>query len=79
MVYHSIRACIARKAIVRAMNMKIPKYSSPLHCIFYIGGDTIRQLQVQSGCHIELFRGAHPSPNEKLFNIRGVYCTFQFK
>jgi len=36
-----------------------------------IGGDTIRQLQVQSGAHIELHRGTHPNPAEKLFNIRG--------
>lgn len=37
-----------------------------------IGGDTIRQLQVQCGAHIELHRGTHPNPNEKLFNIRGM-------
>ena len=36
-----------------------------------LGGDTIRQLQVQSGAHIELHRGTHPNPAEKLFNIRG--------
>ena len=36
------------------------------------GGETIRQLQVQSGAHIELHRGAHPNPAEKLFNIRGI-------
>jgi hypothetical protein len=35
------------------------------------GGETIRQLQVQCGAHIELHRGAQPNPNEKLFNIRG--------
>lgn len=38
-----------------------------------LGGDTIRQLQVQCGAHIELHRGTHPNPNEKLFNIRGMY------
>ena len=37
----------------------------------HVGGETIRQLQVQSGAHIELHRGAHPNPAEKLFNIRG--------
>lgn len=37
-----------------------------------LGGDTIRQLQVQSGAHIELHRGNHPNPAEKLFNIRGL-------
>eukprot|EP00731_Ephydatia_muelleri_P024181 Em0016g452a len=36
------------------------------------GGETIRQLQVQSGAHIELFRGTQPNPNEKLFNLRGT-------
>lgn len=36
------------------------------------GGDTIRQIQVQSGAHVELHRGAQPNPSEKLFNIRGT-------
>lgn len=27
---------------------------------------------MQSGAHIELHRGDHPDPNEKLFNIRGT-------
>ena len=40
------------------------------------GGDTIRQLQVQCGAHIELHRGTHPDPSEKLFNIRGMLCVF---
>ena len=35
------------------------------------GGDTIRQIQVQSGAHVELHRGTQPSQDEKLFNIRG--------
>lgn len=35
------------------------------------GGDTIRQLMVQSSCHIELDRGPSPNPHEKIFNIRG--------
>ncbi len=39
----------------------------------FLGGDTIRQLQVMSGCQIELYRGEHPNPSEKLFNIKGVY------
>ena len=37
----------------------------------YVGGETIRQLQVQCGAHIELHRGTHPNAHEKLFNIRG--------
>ena len=36
------------------------------------GGDTIRQIQVQSGAHVELHRGEHPDPEEKLFNVRGT-------
>lgn len=36
------------------------------------GGDTIRQIQVQSGAHVELHRGAQPDPTEKLFNVRGT-------
>lgn len=36
------------------------------------GGDTIRQIQVQSGAHVELHRGAQPNGEEKLFNIRGT-------
>ena len=39
--------------------------------MLYQGGETIRQLQVQSGCHIELDRGPDMNPNEKIFNIRG--------
>ena len=35
------------------------------------GGDTIRQIQVQSGAHVELHRGTQPNPDEKLFNVRG--------
>lgn len=50
-------------------------YTCELYCIILLspvsGGETIRQLQVQSGAHIELHRGAHPNPAEKLFNIRG--------
>ncbi len=42
-----------------------------IHMQKFVGGDTIRQLQVQSGAHIELHRGNHPNPAEKLFNIRG--------
>ena len=49
-----------------------------LQCsILVLGGETIRQLQVQSGAHIELHRGAHPNPAEKLFNIRGEFlCPY---
>ena len=35
------------------------------------GGETVRQLQIQSGAHIELCRGMQPNPHEKFFNIRG--------
>ena len=42
------------------------------HTFFSAGGDTIRQVQVQSGAHVELHRGDHPDPSEKLFNIRGT-------
>ena len=41
-------------------------------CTCCSGGDTIRQIQVQSGAHVELHRGAQPNPNEKLFNVRGT-------
>ena len=41
-------------------------------CVCCSGGDTIRQIQVQSGAHVELHRGAQPNPNEKLFNVRGT-------
>ena len=42
------------------------------------GGETIRQLQVQSGCHIELDRGPDINPNEKIFNIRGNTCQLLY-
>lgn len=51
--------------------IQFPVPSNKCGLIIGKGGDTIRQLQVQSGCHIELFRGTHPNPSEKLFNIRG--------
>ena len=35
------------------------------------GGDTIRQLMVQSGTHIELFRGPQANEHEKVFMVRG--------
>jgi len=47
-----------------------------IYIILYQGGETIRQLQVQSGCHIELDRGPDMNPNEKIFNIRGTAGTF---
>lgn len=45
----------------------------PTLCVMTEGGETIRQLQVECGAHIELHRGTHPNPNEKLFNIRGMH------
>lgn len=41
------------------------------------GGDTIRQLMVQSGAHIELFRGPQPNEHEKLFSVRGTAQQIQ--
>ena len=41
-------------------------------CTCCSGGDTIRQIQMQSGAHVELHHGAQPNPNETLFNIRGT-------
>ena len=35
------------------------------------GGETIRQINQQSGAHVELQRNSGPNPNEKIFNIRG--------
>lgn len=53
--------------------MQLQHLSSGYVVSLVSGGETIRQLQVQSGAHIELHRGAHPNPAEKLFNIRGTY------
>ena len=49
------------------------KYKISLIPLFLTGsgGDTIRQLMVQSGAHIELFRGPQPNEHEKLFTVRG--------
>lgn len=44
----------------------------PVPPLVFPGGDTIRQIQVQSGAHVELHRGAQPNPEEKLFNVRGT-------
>lgn len=44
----------------------------PVPPFVFPGGDTIRQIQVQSGAHVELHRGAQPNPEEKLFNVRGT-------
>ncbi|XP_019852926.1 PREDICTED: far upstream element-binding protein 1-like isoform X5 [Amphimedon queenslandica] len=41
------------------------------------GGDTVRQLMVQSNCHIELDRGPNTNPQEKLFNLRGLPQNIQ--
>ena len=50
----------------------VPKLENPLPCVPTCkGGDTIRQIQVQSGAHVELHRGTQPNPDEKLFNVRG--------
>ncbi|BFZ05963.1 hypothetical protein BsWGS_08997 [Bradybaena similaris] len=35
------------------------------------GGETIREINRQSGAHVELDRNPPPNPNEKLFIIRG--------
>ncbi|GFS26239.1 far upstream element-binding protein 1 [Elysia marginata] len=36
------------------------------------GGETIREINRQSGAHVELDRNPPPNMNEKLFNIRGA-------
>lgn len=43
-----------------------------LHVWYLIGGETIRQINQQSGAHVELQKHPGPNPNEKLFNIRGT-------
>ena len=35
------------------------------------GGETIKNINSQSGAHVELQRHPGPNPNEKVFNIRG--------
>lgn len=35
------------------------------------GGETVRGINQQSGAHVEIARGAPPSPHEKVFTIRG--------
>ena len=41
------------------------------YCLHLSGGETIRQINQQSGAHVELQRAPGPNPGEKLFNIRG--------
>lgn len=57
--------------------VQIPVPAQKCGLVIGKGGETIRQLQVQSGAHIELHRGAHPNPAEKLFNIRGTQSQIQ--
>uniref|UniRef100_T1IUR8 K Homology domain-containing protein n=1 Tax=Strigamia maritima TaxID=126957 RepID=T1IUR8_STRMM len=50
------------------------QYSVPANkCGIVIGkgGETIRQINQQSGAHVELSRQPPPNPNEKVFVIRG--------
>ncbi|GBM54715.1 Far upstream element-binding protein 1 [Araneus ventricosus] len=35
------------------------------------GGETVRNINQQSGAHVEIARGAPPNPHEKIFTIRG--------
>lgn len=37
----------------------------------YLGGETIKQINQQSGAFCELDRRPPPNPNEKIFIIRG--------
>lgn len=39
--------------------------------IILLGGETIRQINQQSGAHVELQRNPGPNPNEKVFVVRG--------
>ncbi len=36
-----------------------------------LGGETIREINRQSGAHVELDRNPPPNPGEKIFNVRG--------
>lgn len=49
------------------MAIKLLVYKS----IVITGGETIRQINQQSGAHVELQKHPGPNPNEKLFNIKG--------
>ncbi|GIY54445.1 far upstream element-binding protein 1 [Caerostris darwini] len=35
------------------------------------GGETVRNINQQSGAHVEIAKGAPPNPHEKIFTIRG--------
>ncbi|KAL3871210.1 hypothetical protein ACJMK2_039223 [Sinanodonta woodiana] len=41
------------------------------------GGESIKQINQQSGAHVELSRQPGPNPNEKIFNIRGSPSQIQ--
>ena len=45
--------------------------------IFFPGGETIKQINQQSGAHVELQRQPPENPNEKIFNIRGQPSQIQ--
>ena len=38
---------------------------------YTVGGETIREINRQSGAYVELQRGPAANPNEKIFNVRG--------
>lgn len=40
--------------------------------LLFLGGETIRAINQQTGAHVELSRNPSANPNEKLFVIRGV-------
>ena len=43
----------------------------------FLGGETIKQINQQSGAHVELQRQPAENPNEKIFNIRGQPSQIQ--
>ena len=42
-----------------------------VHVFFMLGGETIREINQQSGAHVELSRQQNSNPNERVFKVQG--------
>ncbi|XP_042912008.1 far upstream element-binding protein 1 isoform X3 [Parasteatoda tepidariorum] len=53
------------------MEIQFPVPANKCGLVIGKGGETVKSINQQSGAHVEIARGAPPSPHEKVFTIRG--------